>query len=191
MCAGPSSALGEGCSGVGGIGLSIAGKEAPADQIVHMEERPDTLEIIWRAELHFGPQRTRTRGRALQLGPAFGVAGCVNRARLAEPRRLTGFRLQFGVETRGIGQNRGQSRVRSSRAHETGGVPGGAARELPSLQQHHTFTAEARQVVGQAQTDDAATNDDDGRVGRRCGHDHCRSSGHSLERFDGRQSRAG
>ena len=162
---------GERGGGVCRVGLPVAGIEAAADQVVDMHERPEALQVLRRAELDLRAVSARARGRALQLLPPLGIAGRVDRAGLAKAGGLAGLGLQLRIETDRIGEDGGKRRMRSGRAHQAGGMPCGAAGELLAFEQQHALAPAAREVVGEAEADNAAADDDDGCMGGEGRHD--------------------
>ena len=89
----------------------------------------------------------------------------------AEARGLPGFRLQPLVEIGAVLGEPGEILSGAQLAHQPGGVPGGAARDLAPLQEQHVAPAELRQMVGDAAAGDATTDDHNPRVRReRAGH---------------------
>ena len=53
---------------------------------------------------------------------------------------------------------------------QAGGVPRGPSREAPLLEHDHVTAPEGGQVIGDAGADNAAADDDDGRLARKRGH---------------------
>ena len=99
------------------------------------------------------------------LGAGVGQ-GHGDRPATAKARRDAGLGLQRAVELLAVLRETRHGGRRAQLRDETGGVPGGAGRQAPALEQHR-LPAEPGEVIRDRAADDAAADDDDAGAGGR------------------------
>ena len=147
--------------GVDRVGLPVIGRPQPADHALVREQRVFGEHIRRCEELHLHTKGTAHGAGALEFLKTRRVQRHSHRTVLLESGGLAGFGFQRLEQLRRVlGEFRQCTRGAQLR-HQASGVPGGAAGQLPALQQQHILDAEFCQVVDDRATDDAATDDDD------------------------------
>jgi len=114
------------------------------------------------------PEGVVHRRDPLQLLEARLAVRDRQRADLLEPGRLPGLHLEFLQDRHRVLAQACMRLVGAHGADQPGRMPGGAATELDALQQHDVSPAEFCEMVGDAGTDDAATDDDRGGAFGNC-----------------------
>src|SRR5262249_7985445 len=146
------------------IGTAVLRQIHRAHHVLDREQRPALLCLAGREYLHLETEAARHGGAALELLEPRLARRHRHRAHLPEAGRLPGLALEAGVQPGGVLGESGEVVSRAQLADESGGVPGGAAGQLPPLEQQHVAAAAAREMVGDAAADDAAADDDYARV---------------------------
>ena len=117
------------------------------------------------------PKHASHRRAALQLLEALASVGAtLTEPALLEAGGLAGLGLERGEQVGGVLRQPGEVVGGAQLADQPGGVPGGAAGQLPALEQHDVGHAAQGEVVGDAAADDAAADDDDACVTGEVGH---------------------
>ena len=94
-------------------------------------------------------------------------AGDRDAADLPEARGPARLGLQGGVQVNGVPGKLDQRLGGAKLGDQPGGVPGGAASQLPALQDHDVLPAQPGEVVGDTGARDASANHDDARSVRQ------------------------
>ena len=168
--AGRPSTPREGLGQVGRVDLPVAGQPDRAEQVVDPHRRPQLLGALGAHQL-----AGQVVGRGVRRGPAqlhhpVGGARDDQPADVAVPGRQSRLGLQGGVELGRVLHEPGAALRGAQRAHQPGGVPGGAARERALLEQQHVGPAEPGEVVGHGRADDPAADDHRPGAGREVNH---------------------
>ncbi len=157
--------------GVDGIGLPILGQMHDADHIVRPHQRPQLAGLLRREQIDLQPEAARHRGAALQLFQPARIGGERQRSDLPEPGCVAAVFLERAVELGRVLREPGEVVGGAQLAHQPGGVPGRARRQLLALEQDDIGDAAQGEMIGDAAADDAAADDDDLRSRWKLGHD--------------------
>ena len=158
-------AAGQRLGQVGRVGPAVARQPQRAHQVIGGHDRVQLGGPLRADQLAVdlvggrGGRGPRQRGHPLG-GPGHGDA-----AAPAEARGLAGLRLQPLVQPGRVLHQPGAGLRCAQLADQAGRVPGGAAGQLPLLQQQHVGLAQLGQVVGDAGADHPAPDDDDAGAG--------------------------
>ncbi len=163
-------ALGQRLGDVGGIGLAVGWQVRSPDQVGDVHQRPEILGFGGREQVHLEAEAVRGGRLALELDHPIGGAGEPQAAVHLPAARLAGLGLQPLVQLDAVLQELGHVGIGPELPDETGGVPGRAAGQLLSLEQHHLPPAEPGQMIGDRAAHDAAAYDHDPAVGGQAGH---------------------
>ena len=159
-------ALGERLRGIDGIGLAVLGQEDAAHQIVDHQQRPAFPDLAGREHIDLQAKGLAHRGAATQLLEACLGLGHADRAVLPEAGRLPGLGFQRVVQVGGVlGQFRQVAR-RAQLPDQPRGMPGRAAGQFPTLEQHDVADAQLGQVIGDRAAGDSAADYHDARACR-------------------------
>ena len=121
--------------------------------------------------LHVEAEILGHRGTAHQFLKSALGEGDRDRAILLEAGGLSGFLLQPFEQRGGVFGEFREVAGGAELADEARRMPGGARRQLLSLQHHHIGDAFLGQVIGHRTADNAAADDDDvGTLGQGLGH---------------------
>ncbi len=163
-------ALGERLRDIGRIGLPIGGQKRGPCDIGAVHDRPERLRLGRRQQMHFQSEAMGGRRLTLDLDQPLRIAGEAQAAVALPAGRQAGFLFQLVVQLDAVLEKLCHVRRRAKLTDQAGGMPGRAAGELRALEQHDVLEARARQMIGRAAPDDAATDDDHLRSRGRRGH---------------------
>ena len=141
-------ALGQRLRGVDRVGLAVLGQVNRADHVVDADQRPELPGALRAEHIDLQAETARHGGAALEFLEALLGGGDRNRADLAEAGRLPGLLFERGVELGRILGKAGQVVRGAQLAHETGGMPGGAAGEGLALEEDDVGAAPQREMIG-------------------------------------------
>ena len=156
--AGHARAAGEGHRDVARVRLAVGGQEGGAHHVVDLHQWPQLLSLSRREQVHLQSEALGGGGLALDLRPAFLVAGEAQPTVHLPPGCLAGLGLEGAVELDRVAEQLGDVGARAQLADETGGMKGGARGELVLLDQHCVCEAQLGEVVRSGAADDAATD---------------------------------
>ena len=146
---------------VGRVRLAVAGQPDRADEVVGLHHREALERLLRREQLALQVECRRRCRRTPKEGHPVLRARDGDATAPLEAGGQADLGLQLGVELGGVLHEPGAALVRTQLPHQTGGVPGGARRQLALLQDHDVGLTQLGQVVGDARPDDAAADDDD------------------------------
>ena len=131
-----------------------------AHEVLRIHDREDVPRLRGRDHLELHPEVAAPRDRhPEEVHPLLGV-GQHQPAAQVDRAALAGDLLDLLVEVDRVLLEARDVRVAVERVHAAGRVPGGAGRELATLEQDDVLPARLRQVVEDARPDDATTDDD-------------------------------
>ncbi len=165
LCALAPRPFGQGERHFLGNHLAIVREPGGAEDVVNAEQRPFGERGLRLDQLHFHAEPLGHCRRAAQLVHPFRGTRDDEAAHLFPAHGVAGFLLERSIQLGAVLVNGRQCVVGAQAANESSGVPGGAARQLVLLQDHHVPPAELREVVGDTRSADAAANDHDLRFG--------------------------
>ena len=161
--AGPGT-LGQRLGGVDRVGDSIVGQMHATHQVVDASKRHQLRNPVAVDDVHFQPEHPRHRRASLEFFETLRRGRDADRTACAEAGGLPSFCFQCGEQVGGVLREPGEVVGCAQLTDQPGGVPGGAAGELPAFEQHHVGDPAKGQVIGDAAAHDAATHDDDACV---------------------------
>src|SRR5262245_21424412 len=146
------------------IGLTVARYEETTDDTSRIDQRVPLRDLGRREYLELHAEAVSDGRHALDFVEP--VSGSRHRQAAAtfETSRLPRLLLELCVQLCTVAIEFRQRCARTQLHHETGGVPGRAARERAALEQHNIGPAEFRQVIRDARADDPAADDHDARM---------------------------
>ena len=161
----PGALLPRDCShghgGVDGGGLSVTGEPDPAVDALGVQQWPAIDQFIGVDDFDVDVEAPGHARAPHELLESLGAAGDAYGSDLLEAGRVAHLAFQPVVEVGGVGGQPGHVVGGPQAAHQAGGVPGSAAGERVALEHDDVGPAEFGEVVGDAGTDDATTDDDD------------------------------
>ena len=153
--------------GVAGDCLAVLRDVDGAHDIVGDDQR-QPLACLPRADLvNLDAEDAPQRDDVPELVHAPLGAGDRDAANLPEARWPARLGFQGRVQVDGVPGQLDQGLGGPELGDQPGGVPGGAAGQLPALQDYHVFPAQPGQVVGDAGAGDATAYHDDARSVRQ------------------------
>ncbi len=161
-------ALGQRHRQVGRVGLAVARNPDRALQVVGTHHRVQIASLPGRDQLHLDAEAACQRGLLFQHHPALGRARHVDAAALFPAGGQAGFRFERGIELDAVLAHARHVAVGPHLPHQPRGMPGGAAGQPPLFEQQHVADAELGQVVSGGAAGDAAANDENPYLRRKC-----------------------
>src|SRR5271165_2359582 len=155
---------------VGRVGPAVAGQPDRPGQVVHGHDRVELAGPLRADQLAFQLVGLGGGGGPPKLCHAVGGTGNGDAAAAPEAGAQAGLRLQPGVQLGGVLDQAGAVLRGAQLADQAGRVPGGAAGQLPLLEQEHVGPAQLGEVVADAGADHAATDDHDPGAGGNFSH---------------------
>ena len=146
---------------VGRVGAAVAGQPDRALQVVVAQDRVELAGPGRADQLAVELVGLGGGGGPFQLGHAVFGAGDGDAAAATEAGAQARLCFQPLVQLAGVLHQPGAVLRGAQLADQAGRVPGGAAGQLPLLEQQHVGPAQLGQVVGDAGADHAAADDDD------------------------------
>ena len=153
--------VGHGHGGVHWRGLTVSGQPDTSHDAVGVQQRIAGAQVVGGDDFHLDAERVGHAGAPHQLLHAFRVVGHAERSDLLEAGGMSHVALEGLVQLGGVGGQPGHVLGGPEAAHEARGVPGGATGQRVAFQQDDVGPAQLSEVVGDAGTHDAATDDDD------------------------------
>ena len=171
-------ALGEGLGEVGRVGSPVGRQPDRSDEVVGADQRVALPRLIRGEQVAVQPVCRCAGRRPAQGDHPLGGARHGEAPAATVARRQPGLGLDPVVELAGVLHQAGACLRGAQLTDKPGRVPGGAAREGALLQEHHVGPAQGGEVVGDARSDDAASDDDDaGAAGQGVGGAHAGARG--------------
>ena len=169
---------------VGRVGAAVAGQPDRAFEVVVAQDRVELFRSPRADQLAVELVGLGGGGGPSQLGHAVLRAGDRDSAAAPEAGAQAGLLLEPLVQLAGVLDQPGSVLRGAQLADQAGRVPGGAAGQLPLLEQQHVGPAQLGQVVGDAGADHAAADDHHAGPGRQVSHlsGHPRGAGRSHGR---------
>jgi hypothetical protein len=156
-----SGSPGESLSRIDWIGRAVVRQVDAADHVVDSRQRPLLAQLFAAEHLDTAAEGPGHRGPAQQLFQTLFVGRNRDRPGAPEAGGLPGLRLEFLVEVTRVAGEVGEILGGAQLWYEPCSVPGRTTRQLTLLQEHDVGHSTECEVVGDAATHDAATDDDD------------------------------
>ena len=145
--------------GAGGIEMPVERIVEPAEHAVGVGDRAQGANLRGRDQLGIETHVAVHGARRLEEIEAFRRLGERDAADVMQAAGLAGDFLELAVEPNRVALQRRHVGIRVQRMKTAGRVPGRARRQLRAFDQQHVPDTEFRQVVDDAATDHATTDD--------------------------------
>ena len=160
-----AGALGERLGDIDGVRIPVARDVNPADHVLEIDQGVPGMNLSRADDVHFKAEHLGHGGIAFELFHAPRGGGQRYRPALPEAGGLPGLGLQAAIQLRGVARQFRHVHALAELADESGGMPGGAARQLFALEKDDIAPAHPGQVVCNRAADDAAAHDDNSGPG--------------------------